>query len=110
MYPLTCYAGFPMPLKAGKMEICGFTCAAEDTALAIELAIVDDERLTANDTFGKLLDSPNGYKKKLMHRKGIATYGVQIDSPVMSEPIKTRHGISVYSSNVKGGSLCIYVR
>lgn len=110
MYPLTCYAGFPMPLKVGRFEIAGFTCAAENTALAIELAIVDDERIKPSDLFGKMLDSPNDYKTKLVHRKGIVTYGVQIDSPHLSEPIKTRHGISIYSSNVKGGSLCLYVR
>jgi hypothetical protein len=99
-----------MPLKAGRFEICGFTCAAETEATAIELTLVDDERIKSTDSFGKLLDSPTGYKVKLIHRKGIATYGVQIDSPVFSEPIKTRHGISVYAQNVKGGSLCVYVR
>jgi hypothetical protein len=111
MYPLTCHAGFPNPLKVGKFEIVGFCAAAEDTSVAIELALVDDVELKKTDAaFGRLLPNGDDYKVKLMHRKGIATYGVQIDSFEFSEPIKTRYGLSVHSKNVKGGSLCVYVR
>ena len=110
MYPLTCYAGFPNPLRVGKFEIVGFSCAAEDTAIAIELAIVDDQTLLPTDNFGKQLINGDDYKVKVLHRKGIATYGVQVDSLAFTEPIKVRHGISVHSKNIKGGSLCVYVR
>ena len=110
MYPLTCYAGFPMPLKVGKFEIAGFSCAAEDTAVAVELAVIDDQTLLPTDPFGKLLPNGDDYKVKIIHRKGIATYGVQIDSQVFTEPIKIRHGISIHTKNIKGGTLCVYVR
>jgi hypothetical protein len=111
MYPLQCHAGFSMPVKAGKFEIAGFSVAAQDTAIAIQLVLVDDKNVSpTNDTFGKLLTSADGNKNVLVHRKGIVTYGVQIDSFMFSEPIKTRYGLSVRAENVKAGSLCVYVR
>ena len=109
MYPLLCTAGFPMPLKAGKFEIVGYSVAAIDPAVAIEVAIYDDRGITS-DLFGRILPNSDDYKNKIVHRKGIATYGVQIDSQAMTEPIKTRYGISAYTSNVLGGSFCVYVR
>jgi hypothetical protein len=109
MYPLLCTAGYPMPLKAGKFEIVGWSVAARNPAVAIEVAIYDDRGITS-DTFGRILPNPEDYKAKLIHRKGITTYGVQIDSPVMTESIKTRYGISVHTSNVEGGSFCVYVK
>jgi hypothetical protein len=110
MYPLTCYAGFPMPLKEGKFHICGFSMAARDSSLAVEVVLVDDENIKTTDDWGKMLDSATGNKKVLMHRKGIATYGVPIDSMFLTEPIKTRYGLSIFAENVLGGSLCVYVR
>ena len=109
MYPLTCYAGFPMPLKAGKFEIAGYSCAADDTTLAMELAIVDDNTIMPSDTFGKLLDNADDYKFKIVHRKAAITYGNQLKEQ-FSFPIKTRYGISISSTNIRGGSLCVYVR
>lgn len=110
MYPLTCHAGFPMPVKAGKFEITGFSLAAEDTSLSIEVLLVDDVNILPTDKFGKLLTSFDENKVVLCHRKGIATYGVQIDTFEFSEPIKTRHGLSIRAENVLTGSLCVYVR
>lgn len=109
MYPLTCHAGFPMPVKAGKFEICGFSCAAEDTSVAIEVVLVDDVTIQPTDKFGRLLESTDNNKVVLMHRKGIATYGVQIDSFEFSQPMKTRYGLSIRAENVLSGSLCVYV-
>jgi hypothetical protein len=109
MYPLLCTAGFPMPLKAGKFEIVGYSVAARNPALAIEVAIYDDRGITS-DRFGRILPNADEFKSKIVHRKGIATYGVQIDSQAMTEPIKTRYGISAHTSNVEGGSFCVYVK
>ncbi len=105
-----CIGGFPMPAKAGKFDIVGYSVAAENTALAIELLVVDDVNIKSDDSIGKILTSNLYNKHVLFHRKGIATYGVQLDSQVFLEAIKTRKGISVYTENVKAGTLCVYVR
>ncbi len=109
MYPLTCLGGFSMPVRAGKMEIVGYSVAAETAATAIELQVVDDVQIKSDDKFGRLLTSFDSNKTELFHKKGIAVYGVQIDT-MFPEPIKTRHGISIRTENVKAGSFCLYVR
>jgi len=110
MYPLQCYAGFSMPVKAGKFSITGFSVAAEDSAIPIELVIVDDAQIKPDDNFGRLLETPDNHKNVITHRKGIITYGVQIDAFTFQEPVKTRYGISVYTSNVLANSLCVFVK
>ena len=99
-----------MPVRAGKFEIVGFSVAAASSALSIEVQVVDDINIKSSDDFGNLLPTAENNKTVLFHRKGIATYSGQIDAMTFTEPIKTRHGISVYTDNIVPGSFCLYVR
>lgn len=111
-YPLQCYAGYSMPIKAGKFEIIGYFAAPEAIGTAMEIAIVDDTSIKPGDNFGKIISSmaststDNTKTVIAWERVGVGYNAVQ----TFGEPIKTRHGISIYSTNIKGGSLCVYVR
>lgn len=107
-YPLQCYAGLPMPLKAGKFEVVGYSAAPSAVGTAVEIALIDDETIKAGDSFGKLCADMATYPTTvIVWDKVAAGYTASRD---FSEPIKLRHGLSVYTSNVQGGSLCVYVR
>lgn len=110
-YPLQCYAGYAMPVKAGKFEIVGYFATPEAIGTAMEIAIIDDASIKSGDSFGKLLNSMD---PTLVNTKTVITWekvGAGFNaSQTLGEPIKTRNGISIYSTNIKGGSLCVYVR
>lgn len=107
-YPLQCAGGYPVPLKAGRFEIWGYSAAPDVIGTATEVAIFDDVTIRPGDNFGRLISTfDENTKACLWYDKVPAgtSPGWQL-----AEPIKTRYGISIYTSNIKGGSLCLYAR
>jgi hypothetical protein len=109
MYPIQCHAGFSMPLRAGRFEITGFCATVNDTTAASQIAIVDDSTINQASGFGNLLDSIDDRENILINMKGLASIDTTL-SYEFAEPVKTRYGISLYTSNLKPGSICIYRR
>jgi hypothetical protein len=109
MYPIQCHAGFSMPLKAGKFEITGFCATVNDPTANSQFAIVDDPTINQSSGFGKLLESIDDQENVLINLKGLASIDTSL-SYEFAEPVKTRFGVSIYSSNLKAGSICIYRR
>jgi len=119
MYPLTCIGGFNVPAKAGKFEIVGFTVVGDDDladGLDIEVAIIDDPSIKPTETVGKIIASlttPNEQKGIIVHKKIAfdtdSNYNATIEW-FPPEPIKTRYGTSLFFSNIRQGSFCLYVR
>jgi len=107
MYPIQCYAGYSIPVKAGKFEVVGMTAVVTDITATSRFAIVDDENITG--TQGFVLNSLTNKKRILADLQGIAssdgTLGI-----IFPEPMKTRNGLSVYMENVVAGSLTVYIR
>ena len=123
MYPLTCHAGFNVPARAGKFEIVGFTALADQTDQDTEFAIIDDinikknqDQATAAYKAGLIiadLDQPCEIKKVLCHEKIYEGDGGPYDATIKwfpPETVKTRYDISLFFSNIKQGSLCLYVK
>ena len=109
MYPIQCPGGFSVPTKAGKFEVCGFCVTVETPASASEFAIVDDPGIDQSGSTGRILPNLTDQKNILAHIKGLAA-GDAVLSYEFSEPIKTRYGISIYSTNTLAGSMCVYRR
>lgn len=114
MYPLTCIAGFNVPARQGKFEVCGFTVAVENTATAAHVGICDDPAIQpewkCGRLLGNLMDPPTVLKNILVHAVANTT---ALESTIQwfpLEPVKTRYGISIHTLNVKQGSFCLYVR
>jgi hypothetical protein len=109
MYPLTCAAGFPMPLHAGKYEIYGMSATVDTIANDARVRLYDDRGIT-DTKFGRVLDEDFVGTVELVDVKGIGNGNGNLEK-WFSEPIKTRNGISVsISDNIIAGSLSVYVR
>ena len=111
MYPIQCIAGYNVPTGAGKMTIVGFKVAVNDLTADAEFAIVDDENINASNLerrAGNLLGTLDNVKNVLAHEKieGGDVSGSMTFLP--KELIKTRNGLSIYTENVKIGSVCVY--
>lgn len=103
MYPLHCYAGYGMPIRAGKYEIVAIGFKAETIATDTQLSLWDTASNTTVDE-----DSPPGDATRIFN---IYNTGDGPDFYPLPEPLKTRKGISVgTTSNIDGGQIYIYVR
>ncbi len=109
MYPIQCHAGFSMPLKAGKFEITGFCVTVNDPTANSQFAIVDDPIIDQSTGFGNFLGSIDDRDNILVNIKGLANIDTSLNYE-FAEPVKTRYGVSIYGSNLKAGSVCVYRR
>ena len=74
------------------------------------IAIVDDPAIDQDGKAGLILSTLDYQKNVLAHVKGD---GSAYDGTLEwhpTESIKTRYGLSLYFTNVKAGSVCVYVR
>jgi len=110
MYPLTCYAGYALPLKAGKWEICQISAAIEDVDVDAKLTLIDDQDLTDTSIFGRILPDAETYKTPFIELKSNgAGYGELSEN--FHEPIKLRKGLSIVAcDNLKPGKIFVYYR
>ena len=110
-YPITCYAGFPMPLSIGKYEITGIAATVDDPTAASYVILYDDSSIKASDLFGKmvLFEDLDETKYQFIYLKGLANVDTLL-SYEWAEPLKTRYGLSVCCNNIRGGSLAVYRR
>ena len=110
MYPIQCEAGFSLPTRGGKFDVVGVIATAKNTAVVTQIILVDDIAI-GDSKYGKILSSEEvaEEKKVLVNLKGIADTDGQI-GVMFSEPIKTRYGLSMYSTNTVPGSICVYIR
>ena len=109
MYPIQCPGSFSVPAKSGKFEVCGFSVTVNDPTANSQFAIVDDPGIKESWTTGRLLESLDEQVGILVNIKGLADIDTLL-SYEFSEPIKTRYGISIYGTNLKAGSVCVYRR
>jgi hypothetical protein len=114
MYPLTCIAGFNVPARKGCFKIVGFTVAVNDMALDSEFTVIDDIHINQSLTneagyIHASMVPPIEEKKIIASVKGKAsTVGVLEWFP--PEPVKTRYGTSLCFTNIRQGSVCLYVQ
>lgn len=109
MYPLTCVAGFPMPLHAGKYEIYGVSATVDSLAENARIRLYDDRGIT-DSKHGRILEKDFVGTVELVDVKGIGNGNGNLEK-WFAEPIKTRNGISAsISDNIVAGSLSVYVR
>ena len=110
MYPLTCYAGYALPVRVGKFEVCQIIAALEDIDVDAKLTLIDDQALTETSVHGRILPDSEDYKTPIIELKSNAsTVGELIES--FHEPIKLRKGISIVAcDNLKPGKIFVYVR
>ena len=109
MYPIQCPGGFPVPMKQGKFDVCGFCVTIADPTSNAQFAIVDDSEIKPEWETGRILGTLTNQKGILANLKGVANVDT-VMSYDFTEPIKTRHGISIYGTNTLAGSVCVYRR
>ncbi len=110
MYVAQCYAGFPMPLKAGKNEIYGVRATLVSTSAVSRLTLVDDADLPEGSNFGNIYAASMIKKTTIIDERTVASTIGNIDV-MFPEPIKTRRGVSVAgATNLIGGSIMLYIR
>ena len=103
MYPITCRAGFAIPIKkAGRCDVLGVSAVAKDTTLAMRLTLVDEDSFaTISDTAYAPLNKPY-----IADLQGDTMFGVFFE-----EPIKVRNGVNVVNcDNCDPGKIFVYVR
>ena len=112
MYPLVCHAGFNVPARSGKFEIVGFTVTVEDTTVDSYFAIIDDPDIDQSGKAGLIIASvepPTEEKNILVNKKGDGSaYDATLEW-FPPKPVKTRYGTSLCFTNIKQGSVCLYV-
>ena len=109
-YPLLCAGGFPVPLKAGKFEIIGYSVAPSTIGTQMDIGLVDDETIKEGVGFGNVIDSEENCLRanRIIHfAKQPANAGVY--DFIFPAPVKTRNGLSLYTTNVLAGTFCVYV-
>lgn len=111
-YVQTCLAGFPMPAgRSGRFEVCGFKAAVLDTTAASRVILWDDSSIPDTQKCGKVYLDTTGpgitVRAKVADVKGLANGDGYLEHS-FPEPLKTRHGLSIYSNNVV--SVELYVR
>ncbi len=112
MYVAQCYAGFPMPLKAGKFEVCGVRATPTSAAAAARMTLLDDDTLVDGDRNGKMYSATDSHSRKTIFAdvRTAANESGNIDV-IFPAPIKMRYGVSVAGlSNIIGGSITLYIR
>jgi len=90
--------------------VVGFTVTVEDETADSYFAIVDDPAIDPGGKAGRILSTLNYQKNVLAHKKGD---GSAYDGDLEwfpPESVKTRYGLSLYFTNVKAGSVCVYVK
>ena len=111
MQPIVCHAGYPMPLTAiRKTRILGFQATVETPGSASQVTIVDDENVKPDSNWcGNLLTSTEAIErnKQILEKKGIADVDATLES-WLPEPITIMNGVSVYATNIEGGTLKVY--
>ncbi len=102
MYPLTCRAGFAVPIKDGKFEIVGLSAVANDTDELMRITLVDEGSFTViNDT--NYIPAEKPY---LADMQGTIMLGT-----IFEEPIKVRNGANVVNvTNCVPGKTFLYIR
>jgi hypothetical protein len=115
MYPLQCAGGYNVPAKAGKFRIVGFTVAVDDTGASAEVAIIDDPNIKSGNAGFIIpdLDLPTTVRHILVHKKKVFDTDGNYDATIEwfpPEPLMVRYGTSLFFSNIKQGSFCLYVR
>lgn len=111
MYVAQCFAGFPMPLKAGKYEVFGVRASIKDATAAARLTLVDDQDLEEGAKWGAIYSTAEVADKKCMiiDERTVANTVGNIDV-MFPEPIKLRRGISMAGSNLRGGTVTLLIR
>jgi len=109
MYPITCHAGFPLPVASGKFEVLGLCVAINDTTADSQIVLVDDPDIDQETIVGRLLTTLEGQKGILVNMKGLANADATLEHS-FEEPIKVRNGLSIYGTNLVPGSICVYRR
>lgn len=109
MYPITCKAGFSIPAKAGKFDVLGYSVRINDETADSEFALVDDSNITLGHDTGFVIGSLTNQKTIIAHVAGLANLD-SVLAVMFPEPIKTRHGLSVFATNVLPGSVIVYTR
>ena len=107
MQPLTCRAGYPMPIKKGRVEIWGVVATVNDPTAVSRLTLVDceDFHILTNEVI-----TPVNNRRHILDLKGLANADGTL-SMFFPEPIKTMRGLSVINTtNLEGGKIFVYIR
>lgn len=109
MYPLTCNAGYPMPVRAGKFEVFAMSATVATLANDSRVKLIDDRGIT-DVNFGRILPNTFVGPTEIIDVKNIGNGSGTVEAS-LAEPVKVRNGISVaIADNIVAGSLKLFVR
>jgi hypothetical protein len=110
-YMLQCIAGYNAPARQGSWDVVGMSAAVQDPTVDSELCIIDDVGIGRTWKCGRFLSSlPTEQKGVIAYAKGDGSAYDTFLEWTAPEPVKTRYGISLITTNVKPGTVCVYVR
>lgn len=110
MYAVQCHAGFFVPVKAGRLEVFGFSGMVKDPTAPSRVTIIDDKTIRPEATLGKIYNSNYTDQFGIIDFKGVASETGMVEQ-IFPEPLKLRYGASaVASNNMIAGTLKLYVR
>ena len=109
-YPLTCRAGYPLPIKPGKFTIKKIIAAVNDRTANSRLILIDDHTVKAPESQGKVR-SAKTYPEhtQIIDMKGVGGQGMgYLDSGELN--LKLRDGLTVVdTTNLQAGGIAVYV-
>lgn len=105
MYPILCPGGYGVPIKKGKMEVCGIDLKVTASSGDFQVSLFDTNRgVSLNIADKKSSDA------LFAHVFGGSTSLVPPFLP-FPEPIKMRNGISIGDiDNIDPGQIFVYIR
>ena len=109
-YPLTCRAGYPMPIKPGKNKVLKIIAAVEDRAMNSRLTVIDDHQMNVGDKQGTVRSTKTSNHTQIVDLKGIGGQGPGVLEAELPGGLKLRDGVNVVdTTNLQAGSIAIYV-
>ena len=108
-YPLTCKAGYPLPIKPGKFTIKKIIAAVNDRTANSRLILIDDHTVKAPEKQGTVRSTKTSDYTQIIDMKGVGGQGMgYLDSGEIN--LKMRDGLTVVdTTNLQAGGIAVYV-
>ena len=108
MRPMTCKAGYPVPVSAGMCSIVGYSAALSDPAAAGRLTLVDRDPYASLGS--SVVTDDMSVKGVIIDKKVVANIDGNV-TEMFPEPIKAVNGVvAMHATNLIPGKILIYIK
>jgi hypothetical protein len=108
MRPMTCKAGYPVPVSGGMCQIVGYSAALSDPTAVGRLTLVDRDPYAALGS--AVVPDDSSVKEVIIDKKVVASIDGNV-TEMFPEPIKAVNGVvAMHATNLIPGKILIYVK